>query len=168
MAVNLLSFDPCRGREFPVQIEEMMNVVQSHTCMRTHQSEAMIKFPGAILPEHVRDGVRVSVQNDIMNVDIETDEVGSGTGRPSEDGCVVPCSPDDLDLPPGPLTEAELEHAVRSDKDRAQSARFGRQLEARFWIGQGNGEVYSPALLLAECPDDGASTAAPTPCMLGE
>jgi hypothetical protein len=167
MAVNLLSFDPCRGREFPVQIEEMMNVVQSHTCMRTHQSEAMIKFPGAILPEHVRDGVRVSVQNDIMNVDIETDEVGSGTGRPSEDGCVVPCSPDDLDLPPGPLTEAELEHAVRSDEDRAQSARFGRQLEARFWIARGNGEVYSPALLLAECPDD-ALTAAPTPCILGE
>jgi hypothetical protein len=57
---------------------------------------------------------------------------------------------------------------VRSDEDRAQSARFGRQLEARFWIARGNGEVYSPALLLAERPDDGASTAAPTPCILGE
>ncbi|KAJ7336896.1 hypothetical protein DFH08DRAFT_813204 [Mycena albidolilacea] len=94
-----------------------------------------------------------------MNIDIETDEVESGTGGPSEDGCVVPCSPDDLDLPPGPLTEAELEHAVRDDTDRAQSARFGRRLEARFGIAQGDGEVDSPALLLAERPDDDASTA---------
>ncbi|KAJ7716987.1 hypothetical protein B0H14DRAFT_3631702 [Mycena olivaceomarginata] len=94
-----------------------------------------------------------------MNIDIETDEVESGTGGPGEHGCVVPCSPDDLDLPPGPLTEAELEHAVSDDADRAQSARFGRRLEARFGIAQGDGEVDSPALLLAERPDDNASTA---------
>jgi hypothetical protein len=51
------------------------------------------------------------------------------------------------------------------DDDRAQSARFGRQMEARFGIAEGDGEVYSPALLLAARP---ASTAAPTPCTLGE
>jgi hypothetical protein len=66
--------------------------------------------------------MRVSVQKKIMNVDIETDEVGSGTGGASEDGCVVSCSPDDLDLSPGPLTEAE--HAVRNDEDWAQGAKF--------------------------------------------
>ncbi|KAJ7302762.1 hypothetical protein DFH08DRAFT_826358 [Mycena albidolilacea] len=127
----------------------------------------VLALPGAVLPEHVRDGMRVGVQNDMMNVDIETDKVGSGTRGPSEDGCVVPCSPDDMDLPPGPLTKPELEHAV-CDEDWAQSARFGHQLEVQFRIAQGDGKVYSPALLLVERPDDDASIAAPTPCALGE
>lgn len=134
-------------------------MVQLHTYMRTHQSEAMIKqtsrrSPCARCPRGrppatgtcpPRDrSARARVQNDTMNVDTETDEVESGTSGPSED---VSCSPDDLDLPLGPPTEAELEHTVHNDADRAQSARFGRRLEARFGIAQGDGDVFASSVV---------------------